>query len=176
MYGYNPKSESGDFSDANKDRLGDGWTELERYLEWMARAHYTFAKGETQVIDLAQFTKGYDNGSYTVSAPSGVTATVNGSKLTIKLANNFGGVGYIKFTLKDNAGDTFSRDIGVTQQLAISSIVAGDSTEVGDSTTTSIQNHRAKLRNDLRLFPRKQGFHDLKGRHYSKQVPYRVLF
>ena len=176
MYGYNPKSKSGDFSESNKDRLGDGWTELERYLEWMARAHYTFAKGETQVIDLAQFTKGYDNGSYTVNTPTGVTATVSGSKLTIKLANNFGGVGYIKFTLKDNAGDTFSRNIGVTQQLAISTIVAGDSTEVGDSTTTAIMNRQAANRNDLRLSPRKQGFHDLKGRHYSKQVPYRVLF
>ena len=176
MYGYNPKSKSGDFSDANKDRLGDGWTELERYLEWMARAHYTFAKGETQVIDLAQFTKGYDNGSYTVNAPTGVTATVSGSKLTIKLANNFGGVGYIKFTLKDNAGDTFSRNIGVTQQLAISTIVAGDSTEVGDSTTTAIMNRQAANRNDLRLFPRKQGFHDLKGRRFEKQISYRVMF
>jgi hypothetical protein len=105
-----------------------------------------------------------------------VTATVSGSKLTVKLANNFGGVGYIKFMLKDNAGDTFSRNIGVTQQLAISTIVAGDSTEVGDSTTTAIMNRRAANRNDLRLFPHKQGFHDLKGRHYSKQVPYRVLF
>ena len=176
MYGYNPKSKSGDFSDANKDRLGDGWTELERYLEWMARAHYTFAKGETQVIDLAQFTKGYDNGSYTVNAPTGVTATVSGSKLTIKLANNFGGVGYIKFTLKDNAGDTFSRNIGVTQQLAISTIVAGDSTEVGDSTTTAIMNRQAANRNDLRLPIRKQGFHDLKGRRFEKQIPYRVMF
>ena len=152
MYGYNPKSKSGDFSDANKDRLGDGWTELERYLEWMARAHYTFAKGETQVIDLAQFTKGYDNGSYTVSAPNGVTATVSGSKMTVKLADNFGGVGYVKFTLKDNAGDTFSRYIGVTQLLAISSVsgdseelqdttsvVVGDSAAVGDTTTTSLR-------------------------------------
>ena len=134
MYGYNPKSKSGDFSDANKDRLGDGWTELERYLEWMARAHYTFAKGETQVIDLAQFTKGYDNGTYTISAPTGVTATVSGSKMTVKLADNFGGVGYIKFTLKDNAGDTFGRYIGVTQQLAISN-ASGDSEELQDTTS-----------------------------------------
>jgi hypothetical protein len=121
MYGYNPKSKSGDFSESNKDRLGDGWTELERYLEWMARAHYTFAKGETQVIDLAQFTKGYDGGTYTVSAPTGVTATVSGSKMTVKLADNFGGVGYIKFTLKDKEGDTFTRNIGVTQMLAAAS-------------------------------------------------------
>ena len=176
MYGYNPKSKSGDFSEANRDRLGDGWTELERYLEWMASAHYTFAKGETQVIDLSQFTRGYDGGTYTVSAPSDVTATVSGSKMTVKLADNFGGVGYVQFTLKDNAGDTFSRYIGVTQLLTTSSIVAGDSTEVGDSTTTSIQNHRAKLRNDLRLPIRKQGFHDLKGRRFEKQIPYRVMF
>lgn len=138
MYGYNPKSKSGDFSDANKDRLGDGWTELERYLEWMARAHYTFAKGETQTIDLAQFTKGYDNGTYTVSAPTGVTATVSGSKMTVKLADNFGGVGYVKFTLKDNAGDTFSRYIGVTQLLAASATTpTSSSSSVSDTPASS---------------------------------------
>jgi hypothetical protein len=80
-----------------------------------------------------------------------VTATVNGSKLTVKLADNFGGIGYIKFTLKDNAGDTFSRYIGVTQGLALkasqggqdendtTSVVAGDTTATGDSTTTSLR-------------------------------------
>lgn len=138
MYGYNPNSRSGDFSDANKDRLGDGWTELERYLEWMARAHYTFAEGETQVIDLSQFTRGYDGGSYAVSAPSGVTAAVSGSKMTVKLADNFAGVGYVQFTLKDNAGDTFSRMIGVTQMLAESAATpTSSSSEVGESQSSS---------------------------------------
>ena len=137
MYGYNPKSKSGDFSESNKDRLGDGWTELERYLEWMARAHYTFAKGETQVIDLAQFTKGYDGGTYTVSAPTGVTATVSGSKMTVKLADNFAGVGYIKFTLKDNAGDTFTRNIGVTQMLAGSAATPASSSSVTPASSSS---------------------------------------
>ena len=137
MYGYNPKSKSGDFSESNKDRLGDGWTELERYLEWMARAHYTFAKGETQVIDLAQFTKGYDGGTYTVSAPTGVTATVSGSKMTVKLADNFGGVGYIKFTLKDKEGDTFTRNIGVTQMLAAASSNSGEPTSSSSESSSS---------------------------------------
>ena len=138
MYGYNPKSKSGDFSDANKDRLGDGWTELERYLEWMARAHYTFAKGETQVIDLAQFTKGYNGGTYTVKAPTGVTATVSGSKMTVKLADNFAGAGYIQFTLKDKDGDSFSRMIGVTQGLAESAAtVASSSSTTQESSSSS---------------------------------------
>lgn len=119
MYGLNATSAKGDFSDANKDRLGDGWTELERYLEWLARANFTFEKGETQTIDLSQYTKGYDGGTYSISnVPSGVTATVSGSKMTVKLNDTFAGVGYITFTLKDNAGDTYSRKIGVTQKLA----------------------------------------------------------
>ena len=137
MYGYNPNSKSGDFSESNRDRLGDGWTELERYLEWMARAHYTFAKGETQVIDLAQFTKGYSGGTYTVKAPTGVTATVSGSKMTVKLADNFAGAGYIQFTLKDNAGDTFSRMIGVTQGLAESSSEQSSSSMNPESSSSS---------------------------------------
>jgi hypothetical protein len=186
MYGYNPKSKSGDFSEANRDRLGDGWTELERYLEWMARAHYTFAKGETQVIDLSQFTRGYDGGTYTVSAPSGVTATVNGSRLTVKLAENFAGAGYVQFTLKDNAGDTFSRYIGVTQGLALNasqgeqdendttSIVAGDTTATGDSTTL-IQDLRRARPADMRGAAHKN-YRDLKGRRFDRQIPYRVMF
>lgn len=122
MYGLNATSAKGDFSDANKDRLGDGWTELERYLEWLARANFTFEKGETQTIDLSQYTKGYDGGTYTLSGiPAGVTATVSGSKMTVKLSDTFAGVGYITFTLKDNAGDTYSRKIGVTQKLAAAS-------------------------------------------------------
>lgn len=119
MYGLNATSAKGDFSDANKDRLGDGWTELERYLEWLARANFTFEKGETQTIDLSQYTKGYDGGTYKLSnVPAGVTATLNGSKMTVKLADNFAGVGYVTFTLIDKVGDAFSRAIGITQGLA----------------------------------------------------------
>lgn len=122
MYGFNPNSSKGDFSDANKDRLGDGWTELERYLEWMARAHYTFAEGETQSIDLSEFTAGYDGGTYKLTEiPNGVSAKLSGSKLTVSLDKNFSGIGYITFTLTDKDGDTFTRPIGVSQGKAQSS-------------------------------------------------------
>ena len=116
MYGYNTKSSKGDFSDANNDRLGDGWTELERYLEWLARPHYSFESGETQVIDLSNFTAGYNGGTYKLtSVPSGVTAKLSGSKMTVSLDAKFGGVGYIEFLLTDSEGDTFSRFVGVSQ-------------------------------------------------------------
>lgn len=140
MYGLNAASAKGDFSDANKDRLGDGWTELERYLEWLARANFTFEKGETQTIDLSQYTKGYDNGTYSISnVPSGVTATVSGSKMTVKLSDTFAGVGYITFTLKDNAGDSFTRQVGVTQKLAAQSVGDVSSSSAAES-SSSIEN------------------------------------
>ena len=111
----------------------------------MARAHYTFAKGETQVIDLSQFTRGYDGGTYTVSAPSGVTATVSGSRLTVKLTENFAGADYVQFTLKDNAGDTFSRYIGVTQQLAASSATSSSSSLSGEDSVSSSSSETTML-------------------------------
>lgn len=138
MFGYNPKSAKGDFSDANNDRLGDGWTELERFLEWMAKAHVVLEKGETKTIDLSQCTKGYDGGSYKVTAPNGVTASVSGSKLTVELSENFAGVGYVTFTLTDKEGDTFTRKIGVSQGLAVSS--GSSSSSVAGSSSSSAEN------------------------------------
>ena len=62
-----------------------------------------------------------------------MTATVSGSKMTVKLADNFGGVGYIKWTLKDKEGDSFTRNIGVTQMLAA---VTSEPTSSGSSSAT----------------------------------------
>ena len=96
MYGYNPKSAAGDFSDANADRKQDGYTELERFLEWMARPNYKIEDGETQVVDLSTFTKGYGSGTYVLTdIPSGVVASVSGSKMSVSLSASFGGVAYI---------------------------------------------------------------------------------
>jgi hypothetical protein len=43
--GTNPNSAAGDFSDANADLEGDGYTELERYLNWLAAPHYDCLTG-----------------------------------------------------------------------------------------------------------------------------------
>lgn len=141
MYGFDPNSPSGDFSDAKKDRQGDGWTELERFLDWMAIPHYLFEAGETMEIDLAQFTKGYNGGTYKFSnIPSGVTATMNGSKMTVSLSSTFAGVGYITFVLVDSDGDTFTRSIGVSQGLAVASSESSgdDSSDSDDDDLTAL--------------------------------------
>lgn len=102
-------------TDANADPDGTGYTELERFLDWMARPHFTVETGKTLEIDLSAYTRGYDNPSYSVSGvPSGAKATVSGSKLSVTLDESvFGGAQYLTFTAKDAAGDTFTRKIGI---------------------------------------------------------------
>lgn len=39
LYGTDPHSIAGDFTESNSDPDGDGYTLLEDYLEWMARPH-----------------------------------------------------------------------------------------------------------------------------------------
>src|SRR5574344_216854 len=101
-------------ADPNSDASRTGYTELERFLDWMATPHYKIEKGETQTIDLSQYTAGHDGGSYTIaSKPNGVNAGISGTKMTVSLSDSFGGIGYIKFTLKDKDGDSYTRRIGI---------------------------------------------------------------
>lgn len=121
MFGLDTNSTSGDFSNANKDRDGTGYTELERFLEWLATPNYKFDGTESQVIDLSAFTKGYDNGTYSlVSVPSHVTASISGTKLMVALQSSFGGAAYITWKIMDSAGDTFTRRIGIRGDAAAS--------------------------------------------------------
>ncbi len=176
MYGLNPNSAKGDFSDANKDRLGDGWTELERFLDWMAKKHYVFESGEVLEIDLSQLTKGYDGGTYKLTyVPTGVSAALNGSKMTVSLSNDFGGIGYIRFVLTDAAGDTFSRSIGVSQGLAESTSEVPNDSDLtalpSASLTDGSRNIRMTHSNHLVRFENlpervQLSVTDLSGRHW----------
>ena len=56
--------------------------------------------------------------------------------------------------------------------VSSSSEIAPESSSSG---TTAIRSDELRDRANLRL-PQRAGFRDLKGRHYSKQIPYRVLF
>lgn len=114
LFGYNLHSSLGNFNDANADRLGDGYTELERFLEWMATPNYKFEGTGSQVVDLSAFTKGYDGGTYSlVSVPANTKATISGNKLTVSLSPNFKGLAYLTWKITDSAGDTFVRKIGL---------------------------------------------------------------
>ena len=76
-YGTNPS-----IADNNGDLNGDGYTNLEEYLNWCADPHFTI-KGKME-INLANYFAGYTRPSYRVSyTAKGAVATVNGNTLVV---------------------------------------------------------------------------------------------
>lgn len=128
FYGFNTKSASGDFSESNGDMNGDGYTNLEDYLDWMATPHYETTTGVAVSFDVKQYFKGFTGtNTYSIAnTPTNCTATVSGSKVTVTSTTK--GIYYVSIKVKDNEGDTFTRRIGVK--------VDGESEPVGPATLT----------------------------------------
>lgn len=74
LKGTNPHN-----ADNNEDPDGDGYTNLEDYLNWMAEPNYQVA--ESTEINLADWFAGYSAPSYTIS--EGIEGTINGNLLIV---------------------------------------------------------------------------------------------
>ena len=62
LRGTNPKSRTLNYADTNRDTEGDGYTELERYLDFMAQPHLWLAPAQETAVDVAALFRGYSNG------------------------------------------------------------------------------------------------------------------
>ena len=67
LRGSNPNSARNHFSDSNADPDGDGYTELEHYLNWMPSPHSATAPGIAVSVNLVPFSAGFIRPNYTVS-------------------------------------------------------------------------------------------------------------
>lgn len=114
MVGTNPRSAAGDYSDANSDPVGDGWTNLERYLDYLALPHAEAAPGRTAVFDLAKLFLGYQKLSptYHLGANSCLAAAVSGSILSITPTKACG-IARLEVAVTDKEGSTMSREVAV---------------------------------------------------------------
>lgn len=83
--GTDPHTRTRDYVDTNADLEGDGYTELERYLDFMAQPHVFLQPGTSATIDMASLFAGYTNQpAYTVEvAGTSITTGRDGSLLTI---------------------------------------------------------------------------------------------
>ena len=109
--GLNVNSAKGDFSDANANN-GDGYTQLEDYLNWMAKPHYFMNASETLKLDVEELFRGYTN------KPKYAVATViNGSasivKKEIRFTSTVKGFASVEVKVVDADGDSMSRIINV---------------------------------------------------------------
>ena len=115
--GLNPNSAPGDFSDSNGDPDGDGYSNLEDYLNWLAAPHVDGTRNTNVDVDLTQYTRGFTNVSptYVVSSPAnGSVSLLSGGRIArFTPTANFYGLGSFQFKVTDVSGFSYTNTVGV---------------------------------------------------------------
>ena len=110
--GLNENSKAGDFSDTNSDKDKDGFTQLDDYLDWMAKPHFFINSGEKLALEANDYFKGYEKKPvYTFSDVVNGKVTAKGS--TIEFTAVQKGLASFKITVTDKEGDTMTRTVNV---------------------------------------------------------------
>ncbi|HTS19719.1 MAG TPA: Ig-like domain-containing protein [Verrucomicrobiae bacterium] len=116
LHGTNPNSPPGDFSDANADPDGDGYSNLEDYLNWLAAPHETCAQDSYADLDLSQYAVGFTNqpAFAVVSAANGTAAVLaDGKTARYTPTPGFNGLGSFTFSVTDTEGTALTNTVGV---------------------------------------------------------------
>ncbi len=117
LKGLNTNSAPGDFSDANVDLVGDGYTELERYLNWLALPHCDCTNGTALNMELTQFTRGFTNNSPTYAVFGAVNGTVvtNGNGKTAQFTSTVStnALGSFQFKVTDASNFSYTNTVNV---------------------------------------------------------------
>ncbi len=106
-------------ADNNGDLNGDGYTNLEDYLNWLAAPHANVEKNESVDIDLINYTSGFDAGTYTVFDPvnGGVVLLGDGHTARFTPDTDFTGLAQFSYTI----------DNGTTMTEVVSLLVSDSS-------------------------------------------------
>ena len=112
--GLNPKSPAGNFTEPNSDLEGDGNTELEEYLAFMAAPHFMTTSGKSVSVDLAKAFAGFSNGpSYTSPSATNGQVTIAGTTATFTPSASACGASRFALKVTDKDGSTMTRDVFV---------------------------------------------------------------
>jgi hypothetical protein len=126
LFRLNIHSAPGDFSDANKQRGKNSFTQLEDYLEFVGGPHYMTGPFRLVTVDLAALTRGYSNRPvYTIDKTTKGFAfqlqCINGKLFYVPLTT---GLCAITFTVRDAEGSTMTRTIRIAS-IQDSSLFSG---------------------------------------------------
>jgi len=115
LKGLNINSAPGDYSDANTDLVGDGYTELERYLNWLALPHYDCTNGTTLNVELTQYTRGFTNNSptYAVFGATNGTVTLSGKTAQFTPTVSTNALGSFMFKVTDASNFSYTNTVNV---------------------------------------------------------------
>jgi hypothetical protein len=116
LHGTNPNSAPGDFSDSNADPDGDGYSNLEDYLNWLAAPHVDCAASSSVDLDLYPLTRGFTNNTpgYTFSnATNGSVSLINGHTARFTTVITTNALGSFRFVVNDASGFAMTNVVGV---------------------------------------------------------------
>ena len=143
----------------------DGYVRIEKYINWLGAMHAQVAGNGTLDFDLRTITRGFQEvkPSYTVSAAENGSVELQKDGYTARFTpdKDFKGLASFKYTVKGNDNTEYSGRVEILVEKFVQDSI------------TAIKNARA-IRNAPQTH--KNSFHDLKGRRFEKQIPYRVLF
>ncbi|HEX8015086.1 MAG TPA: T9SS type A sorting domain-containing protein [Flavobacterium sp.] len=112
IIGTNVNSGTGDFSDSNADADLDGYTNLDKYLQWMSLPHYDSSTGNKIDVDLQKLSRGFTNGvNYSLSNTVNGNVTLNGN--IAEFTPNATGLCSFDFTVTDNEGAIMTRTVNI---------------------------------------------------------------
>ena len=164
--------------DKSKDdamtKESDGYVRIEKYINWLGASHMRIADDASRDFDLRTITRGFQEvkPTYSVSAAENGSVELQNDGYTARFTPAAKGLASFKYTVKGNDDTEYTGRV----EVLVESVAGADTTvAMGDSSTTAIVNRGTTLPNGLQITAR-NGFRDLKGRRYGKQVPYRVLF
>lgn len=107
--GLNPAA-----ADNNGDLDGDGYTNLEEYLNWLGAPHAHVQKNAYADIDLRQFTSGFDSGAaYTVFDAEHGTAAMQADGYTVRFTPETDYLGLARFRFTVDDGSRYSDTVGL---------------------------------------------------------------
>lgn len=160
----------------------DGYVRIEKYINWLGAMHAQVAGNGTLDFDLRTITRGFQSvkPTYSVSAAENGTVELAGDGYTTRFTpdKDFKGLASFKYTVKGNDNTEYTGRVEVLVEKSASAIdPPQDSSETAQDSTTAIQDAFRDAR-AIRNAPQthKNSFHDLKGRRFEKQIPYRVMF
>ena len=88
----------------------NGFTQLDDYLQWMAKPHFFTTVGASVAVDLGAAFVGYTSTpAYATSAAVGGTVTVSGKTATFRPTRC--GLASFRVTVTDSAGGSMSKDM-----------------------------------------------------------------
>lgn len=170
----------------------DGYVRIEKYINWLGAMHAQVEGNGTLDFDLRTITRGFQEvkPSYTVSAAENGSVELQKDGYTARFTpdKDFKGLASFKYTVKGNDNTEYTGRVEILveksanaseppEQPRDSSETAQDSSKTAQDSTTAIRDAFREA-HTFRNVPqmRKNTFHDLKGRRFEKQIPYRILF